>query len=110
MRTTSPPRAGTIALTPTPAKTAPMIGRQRTGSFGYAAWMMLRHARLTASSRRMWNETPRSSAPQPRLSSLPQKTSIAFQIGSIRRQHRRYAAGGPQAFTDCRRRRPRQAA
>ena len=55
---------------------------------------MFCQARLTARSRRTWNEMPSSSAPQPRSPARPQKTSTAFQIGSIKR----YADGPGGVF------------
>ena len=49
-RTTSPPRAGMIALTPVPATYAPNMVRQRMRSCGYAARTIFVHARETATS------------------------------------------------------------
>jgi len=42
--------------------------------------MMFRHARLTASSRRTWQQIPRARAPQANSPSRSRKTSVAFQI------------------------------
>jgi hypothetical protein len=79
-RTASPLRAGMIALTPAPAKTAATIDRHRTRACGYAPLMMFVHARLTASSRKTWQAIPSASAPQASSPSRSRKTSVAFQI------------------------------
>jgi hypothetical protein len=50
--TASPPRAGTIALTPTRPRYAPKIERQRTRWSRYDAARMFRQARLTQQSLR----------------------------------------------------------
>ena len=49
-RTTSPPRAGRIALTPTPETYAARIGGHRTVRSGYAAARTFRQARLVQAS------------------------------------------------------------
>ncbi len=49
--TTSPARAGVIALTPTPAKYAPVTWPSGTLASGYAAAMIDRHAIARAKSR-----------------------------------------------------------
>ncbi len=49
--TTSPARAGAIALTPTPAKYAPVTWPSGTLASGYAAAMIDRHATARAKSR-----------------------------------------------------------
>src|SRR5262245_20884155 len=83
-----------IAFTPTPAKTEATIERHRTLARGYAPLMMFVHARLTASSRQMWQTMPSASAPQPSSPSRSRKTSVAFQIASNSSVPLRHGHGG----------------
>ena len=71
-----------IAFTPAPAKIAPRIERAATRAWGYEAWMMFRHARLTHTRRSTWKQMPSARAVQPGSLRWSRKTWVAFQIAS----------------------------
>src|SRR6202795_4341988 len=56
----SPPRTGTIAFTPAPAKYAPATLRQRTAEPGNAAAGMFRHARVRTATFARWQSSANS--------------------------------------------------
>ncbi len=65
---TSPPRAGVTAFSPTPPRYAPSVLRQRTRAWGYDAAMMFRHARVRTTTRTIWKSAamPRAGSRRPR--------------------------------------------
>src|SRR5438445_9084621 len=81
--TASPPRAGTIALTPTRARMAPQIERQRTVESGYDAAMMLRQARLTQPTLTNWQASANASAVQPTSARWLKKTPMSWKTALI---------------------------
>src|SRR3954470_4999757 len=92
--TTSPPRAGTIEFTPTPATYAPSAARNFSGERGYAALTIARHAQLRNTSFVAWQAIARPSMSQRTAARWWKKTPTAWKKWPKSGQGRSGSGGG----------------